>query len=136
MQDRGWSELLNKYNFEISYIKGTINRVVNVLIWRPHVFSVIPLQTNLRETIISIQINDDWYKEVKENIRQDTMMVPRFEGYTLDNDELMRYNNRIYVLPNGELISLILSEAHRAMYMAHLGVTKTRAGLKPLFFCK
>jgi hypothetical protein len=31
---------------------------------------------------------------------------------------------------------LILSEAHRAVYMAHPGVTKMRADLKPLFFWK
>jgi hypothetical protein len=29
---------------------------------------------------------------------------------------------------------LILSEAHRAVYMVHLGVTKMREDLKPLFF--
>jgi hypothetical protein len=31
---------------------------------------------------------------------------------------------------------LILNEAHREFYMAHLGVTKMRADLKPLFFWK
>jgi hypothetical protein len=31
---------------------------------------------------------------------------------------------------------LILSEAHRVVYMAHPGVTKMRANLKPLFFWK
>jgi hypothetical protein len=97
---------------------------------------VIPLQTNLRENILTIQFDDDWYKEVKENIGQDTMLVPKFEGYTLDNDGLMRYNNQIYVPPNDELRSLILNEAHRAVYMAHPGVTKMRADLKPLFFWK
>jgi hypothetical protein len=113
-----------------------VNRVADALSRRPCIFSVIPLQMNLRENILTIQIDDDWYKEVKENIGQDTMMVPKFEGYTLDNDGLMRYNNRIYVPPNDELRNLILSEAHRAVYMAHPGVTKMRADLKPLFFWK
>jgi hypothetical protein len=40
------------------------------------------------------------------------MMVPKFEGYSLDNDGLLRFSRRIYVLPNDELRSLILSEAH------------------------
>jgi hypothetical protein len=31
---------------------------------------------------------------------------------------------------------LVLSEAHRTVYMAHPGVTKMRADLKPLFFWK
>ena len=101
---------------------------------RPHIFSVIPLQTNLRENILIIHFNDDWYKEVKENIRQDTMMVPKFEGYTLENDGVLRYNNKICVPQNYELRNFILSEDHRAIYMAHPGVTKMRVGLNPLFF--
>jgi hypothetical protein len=32
------------------------------------------------------------------------MMVSRFEGYTLDNDGLMRYNNRIYVPPSANAL--------------------------------
>jgi hypothetical protein len=113
-----------------------VNRVEYVLSQRPHIFSVIPLQMNLRENIITIQFEDDWYKEVKENVRQDTMMVPKFEGYTLDNDGLLRYNNIIYIPPNNELRIFILSEVHRGVYMAHLGVMKMRADLKPLFFWK
>jgi hypothetical protein len=80
-----------------------VNRVLDALSWRPCIFSIIPLQKNLRENILTIQIDDDWYKEVKENIGQDTMMVPKFEGYTLENDRLLRYTNIIYVPPNEEL---------------------------------
>jgi hypothetical protein len=64
------------------------------------------------------------------------MLVPTFEGYTLDNNELMRYNNHIYILPNEYLRIFILSEAHRAVYMAHPGVTKMRENLNHLFLWK
>jgi hypothetical protein len=84
-----------------------MNRVANALSRRPCIFSVIPLQMNLQEKIQTIQVDDDWYKRVKENIGHDTMMVPKFEGYTLDNDRLLRYNNIIYVPPNDELRNLI-----------------------------
>jgi hypothetical protein len=127
---------LSEYEFEITYIKGTMNRVEDALSWRPHIFSVLPLQTNLCENILTLQHNDDWYKEVKDFIGQNTMMEPRFEGFTLDDDGLLRFKNRIYVSPNDELRSLILKEAHREVYMAHSGVTKIRAELKPLFFWK
>jgi hypothetical protein len=63
-------------------------------------------------------------------------MVQKFEGFMVDNDRLLRFNNRIYVPPNDELRSLILNKAHRAVYMDHLGVTKMRADLKPLFYWK
>jgi len=49
---------------------------------------------------------------------------------------LLRFNRRIYVSPNDEIRILILSEAHRAVYMCHPGVTKMKADLKPLFFLK
>ena len=48
----------------------------------------------------------------------------------------MRFKNWIYVPPNTELRSLILNEAHRVVYMAHLGIKKMREDLKPLFFWK
>ena len=63
-------------------------------------------------------------------------MVPQYEGFTFDSNGLLRFRGRIYVPPSDELRMLILSEAHREVYMAHPGVTKMRADLKPLFFWK
>jgi hypothetical protein len=113
-----------------------MNRVVDALSQRPHIFSMIPLQTNLRGKILNLQCDDDWYKEVKDFIRQNTMMVPKFEGFTMDNDRLLRFEGQIYIPPKNELRSLILNEAHRAVYMDHPGVMKMRANLKPLFLWK
>jgi hypothetical protein len=64
------------------------------------------------------------------------MMVPTFEGFTFDDDALLRFKNQIYIPLNDELRILILNEAHSAMYMAHPGVMKMRAYLKPLFLWK
>ena len=113
-----------------------MNRVEDALSQRPHILSVLPLQTNLHEKILTLQRDDDWYKEVEDFIgkKQNTMMVPRYEGFTFDSDGLLRFGGWIYIPPNEELRMLILSEAHRAVYMAHPGVTKMRADLKPLFF--
>jgi hypothetical protein len=69
-------------------------------------------------------------------IRQNIIIIPRFEGFTLDDDGLLTFNNQIYVAPKDEFRSLILNKAHRELYMAHPGVTKMRADLKPLFFWK
>jgi hypothetical protein len=97
---------------------------------------VIHLQTNIREIILTIQRDDYYYKEVKEFIRQNTMLIPKYEGITVDNDGLKRYTNQIYVPPNDELRSLILNKSHREVYMSHPIVTKKREYLKPLFFWK
>jgi precorrin-4 methylase len=64
------------------------------------------------------------------------MMVLRYQGYSLDNDEIIRYIGRIYVPPNDKLRNLILNEAHRVVYMAHPRVKKMKEDLKPLLFRK
>jgi hypothetical protein len=92
-RQRRWSKFLREYDFEITYIKGTVNRVVDVLSQRPHIFSVMPLQTNLRENILTLQRDDDWYKEVKDFIRHNKMMVPKFEGFIVDKDRLLRFKD-------------------------------------------
>jgi hypothetical protein len=96
----------------------------------------LPLQTNLHEKILTLQHDDDWHKEVKDFIGQNTMMVPKFEGFTMENDVSLRIKGRTYIPPNDGLRSLILNKAHRAVCMAHPGVTKMRADLKPLFLWK
>jgi hypothetical protein len=63
------------------------------------------------------------------------MLVPKFEGFTVNKDRLMMYNNQIYVPPNDKLISLILNGYHRALYMAHPGVMKGQT-LSPYSFGK
>jgi hypothetical protein len=69
--------------------------VADVLSQRPHIFSVLPLQTNLhkKKRILTLQRDDDWYKKVDGFIRQNTMMVPRFEGFSFDSDGLLRFKN-------------------------------------------
>ena len=63
-----WSDLLSEYDFEITYIKEIVNRVADALSRRPRIFSVFPLQTNLREKILTLQRDDDWYNEVEDFI--------------------------------------------------------------------
>jgi hypothetical protein len=64
------------------------------------------------------------------------MLILKYEGYSLDNDKLLRFNDKIYILPNNKLRSLMLSEVHRVVYMDHLGVMKIKIDLKPLFLWK
>jgi hypothetical protein len=63
-------------------------------------------------------------------------MISKFEGYSLDNNELLIFNNEIYIHLNDELRSLILSEEHQEMYMAHPRVMKMKVDLNPLLFWK
>jgi hypothetical protein len=64
------------------------------------------------------------------------MTVTRLEGFTFDDDGLLRFKNWIYIPLRDELRSLILNEARRSLYMDHPGVMNMKADLKPLFFLK
>jgi hypothetical protein len=59
VQQRRLSKFLSEYNFEITYIKGTVKRVADALSRRPRIFLVFPLQINLREKILTLQRDDD-----------------------------------------------------------------------------
>ena len=125
---------MSEYDFDISYVKGTMSKVEDALSRRPHIFSMLPLKTNLREKISKLQLNDEWYKEVKLELEIEVMKVPKYEGYALEDHGLLRFKKRIYVPPNDEILNLILFEAHTTVYMAQQGVKKMYAELKPLFF--
>ena len=121
---------MRKYDFEISYIKGTMNKVENALSQRPFIFSIMPLKTNLWEKTLKLQLEYEWCREVKTGLENEAMKIPKYEGYVFDKYGLLRYNKRIYVPSNEEVRDLILSEAHRDVYMSHLGVKKIYVDLK------
>jgi transposase InsO family protein len=59
---------------------------------------------------------------------------PKYEGYNLETDGLLRYRGRMYIPENGDIRSIILKEAHRALYCTHPGVKKMYTEMKKLFF--
>ena len=50
--------------------------MADALSQRPRIFLVLSLQMILREKILTLQRDDEWYKEVEGFIRQNTMLVP------------------------------------------------------------
>jgi hypothetical protein len=60
------------------------------LSWIPHILSLMPLQMNLCENILTLESDDDWCKQVKDFIRHNIRMVPRFEYFTMEDDVLLR----------------------------------------------
>jgi len=51
-RQRSWSELLIEYDFDITYINGTLNKVADALSRRPRIFLVIALKIYLWEHIL------------------------------------------------------------------------------------
>jgi hypothetical protein len=131
---RRWSDFMSEYDFGISYIKGKKNVVIYALSRRPHVFSLIPLKFNLREHVLMQLQGDSWYLKVTSNLQSGRRLDPKYEGYSLEADGLLRYQGRMYIPENGDIQSIILKESHRGLYSAHPGVKKMYANMRKLFF--
>jgi hypothetical protein len=125
---------MSEYDFGISYIKGKENVVTDALSRRPRVFSLVPLKVNLREHVLGQLLGDSWYLKVTSTLQRGRQLDPKYEGYFLEADGLLRYQARMYIPKGGDIRRIILKEAHRALYCAHLGVKKMYANMKKLFF--
>jgi hypothetical protein len=94
---------MSEYNFGISYIKGKENVVIDALSRRPRVFSLIPLKVNLREHVLMQLQGDSWYLEVTLNLQSRRELDPKYEGYSLEADRLLRYRGRMYIPEDGDI---------------------------------
>ena len=52
------------------------------------------------------------YNQVRVRIEGGAFVVPKYVGYTIENDGLMRYNQLMYILINEEVENFILSKSH------------------------
>src|ERR1700678_2157013 len=125
---------MSEYDFGISYIKGKENVVADALSRRPRIFSLVTLKVSLREHVLTQLLGDSWYLKVTSNLQSGRRIDPKYEGYNLETDELLRYQGRMYILENGDIRSIMLKEAHRSLYCVHLGVKKMYIDMKKIFF--
>jgi hypothetical protein len=91
---------MSEYDFGISYIKGKENVVMDALSRRPHIFSLVTLKVSLREQVLTQLLGDNWYLKVTSNLQKGRQLDPKYEGYNLEIDGLLRYRGRMYILEN------------------------------------
>jgi hypothetical protein len=103
VRQRRWSEFMSEYDFGISYIKGKENVVADALSRRPRIFSLVTLKINLRERVLEQLQGDSWYLKVTSNLQSGRQLVPKYEGYSLETDKLLRYRGRMYIPENGDI---------------------------------
>eukprot|EP00253_Pinus_taeda_P025539 PITA_25539 len=108
-----WLDTLSQFDFEIRYIKGKENRVVDSLSRKVQVNHIA---TSSYELLWDIATGD-----------QDA-------DYRVTIDGLVRFRDKIYVSNYSELKKLILREFHTKPYSGHPGYEKTLTVVKKFYY--
>jgi len=76
---------------------------------------------------------DQFFNQVREGLQQETN-GKKYEGYHLATNELLLYNNIVYVLDSTDLKHLVMDEFHRRPYVGHLGYQKMIIAVRQLYY--
>ncbi|WVZ71796.1 LOW QUALITY PROTEIN: hypothetical protein U9M48_020335 [Paspalum notatum var. saurae] len=157
MRQRRWLELIKDYDLEIHYHPGKANVVADALSRRAHcnVIEVRPtarvicwemneiempveflvelynisIEPTLRDLIIEAQKHDPGMAHIREGIAE-----AKRDCFTLDNQGVLWFKNRLVVPKDMELRKKILEEAHESVSAMHPGSNKMYRDLKQRFW--
>ena len=73
------------------------------------------------------------YEQVKDKLQQQSL-EKRYEGYKLEEDGLLIYNNKLYIPNVAYLRRMVMDEIHQDPYSSHPGYQKTIATARKQYF--
>ncbi|WVZ99578.1 hypothetical protein U9M48_044849, partial [Paspalum notatum var. saurae] len=140
MRQRRWLELIKDYDLEIHYHPGKANVVADALSRRAHC-NVIEARPTLAE-LYNLIIEPTIKEQIITAQKQDKGMAFIREGkdekkracFTLDDQGVLWFKNRLVVPKDMELRKRILDEAHTSMFTMHPGSNKMYQDLKQKFW--
>ncbi|GAU44000.1 hypothetical protein TSUD_91790 [Trifolium subterraneum] len=149
MRQRRWMEYLKDFDFELNYHPGKANVIVDALSRKAlYASEILMHQCGLYEKFRDMNLSVTYWKggvklnrieltcDLRSTIssaQEKDMDLQRRIGkpeFTVADDGVIQFENRICVPNDADLKRLILEEAHKSGFSIHLGSTKMYHDLK------
>ena len=88
----------------------------------------------MRQHIANHVAEDELYVQVNDKLQQQ-ILEKKYEGYKLEEDGLLTYKGKIYILNVASLRRVVMDEIHQAPYYGHPGYQKIIATARKQYFC-
>jgi hypothetical protein len=133
LRQRRWFELIKDYNLEVYYHPRKANVVADALSRRSQVPDEEPLPLSHSAVLAHIALVSELLEQIIAEQRYDDLEIPHIqklmaEGrgphFSIDEQGVMRYKNRVVVPGNEGLRRKILDEAHQSKLSIHPGSNK------------
>jgi hypothetical protein len=143
MRQRRWLELIKYYNLEVHYHPGKVNVVADALSRKSHQDDEESLPFSHSAVLAHIALVSDLLEQIIIEQRQDALEIPRIkkliaEGrgphFSIDDQSVVRYKNRLVVPKSDELRRKILEEAHSSRLSIHPESNKMYHDLRHLYW--
>ena len=108
---------IKAYDFDIEYVKGKINVVVDALSRRPTTLSLRGMDAYWKAQLLVEYSKDDFACEILDGVVSDA----RFKLM----DEVIYYRDKIFLAKNSKLKERILLASHDSPLVEHQGFAKT-----------
>jgi hypothetical protein len=123
-----WISKIQAYDFEIKYVKGKNNVVVDAL-------SRVP------STLSLMEISADWKALLLVEYSKNKFSCEILDGRTQDDryrviDDIIYYKDRIYLVPESQLKDKIMHATHNSPLAGHPGYLKTYRKIRERFTWK
>jgi hypothetical protein len=123
-----WVSKVQAYEFDIEYVKGMNNVVVDALSRRPATFSMTEISTDWKSILLVEYSRNTFTCELIEGIIQDDM-------YKVV-DEIIYYKDKIYLVPESTLKDKIMRVVHDMPMAGNLGYLNTYRQVRGRFSWK
>jgi hypothetical protein len=144
MRQRRWLKLIKDYNLEVHYHPGKANVVTDALsrkshcnalledgfnLLHPTVLHNVMVSCSLETKITELQKTDPGVFHIKRKMKEQET-----KHFSVDQNDVLWFNDRLVVPKDRELRNQILSEVHSSKLSIHPGSSKMYQDLKTHFW--